>query len=81
MFAEQSIHNAIQVSRSVALIPQVGVVCQSEGELAVRKVIRGLGGVVQPLEERPEGKEALVEGEHDFGIGILGRGRNRPARC
>jgi hypothetical protein len=29
----------------------------------------GCGGMVEPLEERAEGEEALVEGPHYFGVG------------
>ena len=36
----------------------------------MRSVVGGFEGVIEPLKEWFEGKEALVEGKHDVRIGI-----------
>ena len=40
----------------------------------MREIVRRLHGVVEPLEERSEGEQALVEREHDFRVGVFRRG-------
>jgi hypothetical protein len=69
---------AEHVGRGEGLVAQVGVVGQGEGELAVGEGGRGDGGVVQPLEEEAEGKEALVELAHRL---VVDEGARRFGGC
>lgn len=70
-----------QVGGGEGLVTDVGVVGEGKGEFAVGEGGRGYGRAVEPLEERPKGEEALVEGAHYFWIGKGGFGRDLTVYC
>lgn len=58
----------LQISRWESLIAQICIVGESKREFTMVEIVRGSWAVIEPLEELPPGKEALVEALHHFRV-------------
>lgn len=72
-FSDRQEAGHVQIASLIALVSQIGVVLESEGELAIAEVVRRFYGVVEPLEEESEWEETLIECYHDFRVRVLRR--------
>ncbi len=63
----------LQVGCGKGLIAQIRVVVECKSELSVLEIGVWRGRMVQPLEQRAKGQQALIIGAHRLFIGRLGR--------